>query len=110
MAKAIIHAKEVNGKSSDFHVRVPTPAGTFLTLSWNKANNYTLEVPTKATYVGTFGAVLPLVINDRTKDTNVAQHVLDNYGENLELVDIKEDPVVEAPAVVERKKKKEKEQ
>jgi hypothetical protein len=109
MAKAIIRSKEVNGKSQEVLLRIPTPSGTYLALSWNKANQFTLEVATSATYVNTFGKVLPLVINDKTGSTNVAQHVLDSYGDILELVDIKEDPVVEAPAVVERKRKKEKE-
>ena len=77
MAKAIIHAKEVNGKPQEFHVRVPLPTGAYMTLSWNKANAYTLEVATSATYVGTFGKVAPLILNERTNDTNLAQHVLD---------------------------------
>ena len=110
MATAIIRSKEVGGKPQDFHVRVPLPTGAYMTLSWHKANGHTLEVATNATYTNPFGKVLPLVLNDRTNDTNIAQHVLDKYGEFLELVDIKEDPVVVAPAVVERKKKKDKEQ
>ena len=108
MAKAILRAKETTDpKDRELHLRIPTPVGSYVEFHWHKGNDFTLEVPTNGTYRDNFGKDQPFVLNDRTKSTNIAQHFLDSYPQ-LELLEIKEEPVVDAPIVVDRKKDKHK--
>lgn len=106
MATAIL--KSIVG---DVSIRTHDPNGKEFIFSWNKKNDFTLEVPTVITYRDIWEN------KDKVFFENFAQHLLDShkdqnsksetYGQPIfELVEIVEKPKVEAPVVVDRKKNK----
>lgn len=95
-------------------IRTHDPNGKEYVFHWNEKNSFTLEVPTEMTYQDPFDPNKQKVFNK-----NFAQHLLDSqkdlnsksptFGEHIfELVEIVEKPEVKAPAVVDKRKKKEK--
>lgn len=97
---------EKDGKplNADMHIRLPLPSGGNLMVSFTKANDYTAEVPTEIKYRDDMGKEKVYMLDERRNTSNLAQHILDSYPDMVEIVEIKNEPVVAQPAVVEKKR------
>lgn len=91
------------GAGSDFVVSTSMPNGKSLVFTWNRANDYTVDVPTEIRYKDDFGA-------EKVFSENYAQHLLDVYGKFFDLVEIVTPPPVVQEVVRVKKTKKEKDQ
>lgn len=91
----------IKSKSGENERRIGLPDGSYQTVRWTKANDFTAKVPTQVTYRD------PVTRKVKVFDDafNWAQHLLDT-SPDLELVEVVEPPKVESPAVVQPERSK----